>query len=61
MLVPYEGARDEGNASIQTFCWHSGLFDKCVISLHKMLMIVLNIVSTVRLQKKLLSIGPSTG
>ena len=47
MLVPYEGARDEGNASIQTFCWHSGLFDKCVISLHKMLMIVLNILSTV--------------
>ena len=30
------------------FCWHSGLFDKCVLSLQKMLMIVLNILSTVR-------------
>ena len=40
MLVPFEGARDEGNASIQTFCCHSGLFDQCVISLHKMLLIV---------------------
>ena len=30
------------------FCWHSGLFDKCVFSLQKMLMIVLNILSTVR-------------
>ena len=38
---------EEGNASIQTFCWHSGLFDKCVISLHKMLLIVLNILNTV--------------
>ena len=47
MLVPYEGARDEVNASIQTFCWHSSLFDKCVISLHKILLIVLNILSTV--------------
>ena len=41
------------------FCWHSGLFDKCVFSLQKMLMIVLNILSTVRKQKKLLSIDPS--
>ena len=30
------------------FCWHSGLFDKYVLSLHKVLMIVLNILSTVR-------------
>ena len=30
------------------FHWHSGLFDKCVLSLQKMLMIVLNILSTVR-------------
>ena len=29
------------------FCWHSGLFDKCVLLLQKMLMIVLNILSTV--------------
>ena len=48
MLIHYEGARDEGNASVPTFCWYSGLFDKCVLSLHKMLMIVLNILSTVR-------------
>ena len=30
------------------FCWLSGLFDKCVLPLQKMLMIVLNILSTVR-------------
>ena len=30
------------------FRWHSGLFDKCVLSWHKMLLIVLNILSTVR-------------
>ena len=30
------------------FCWHSGLFDKCVFLLQKMLMIVLTILSTVR-------------
>ena len=35
MLVHYEGAKDERNASIQTLCWHSGLFDKCVLSLQK--------------------------
>ena len=29
------------------FCWHSGLFDKCVLPLKKMLMIVLDILSTV--------------
>ena len=32
----------------KSFCWHSGLFDKCVLSLYKMLMVVLNILSTVR-------------
>ena len=43
------------------FCWHSGLFDKYVLSLHKMLIIVLNILSTVCSQKKLLNIGPFVG
>ena len=47
MLVPYEGARDEGNASVQTLLLASGLFDKCVPSSQKMLMIGLDILSTV--------------
>ena len=35
MLVPYEGARDEKMLQFKPFCWHSGLFDKCLLSLQK--------------------------
>ena len=31
----------------KSFGWHSGLFDKCMLLLQKMIMIVLNILSTV--------------
>ena len=42
------------------FCWHSGLFDKCMLLLQKMLMIVLNIQAQYT-NKRNLSIGPFTG
>ena len=44
---PMKGPRMKGMLQFRPFCWHSGLFDKCVLSLQKMLMIVLNILSTV--------------
>ena len=47
MLVHYEGARDKEMLQFKPFCWHSGLFGKYVLPLQKMLMIVLNILSTV--------------
>ena len=58
---PMKGQGLKEMLQFKPFCWHSGLFDKCVLSLHKMLMSILNILSTVRWQKKLLSIGPSAG
>ena len=45
---PMKGPGMKEMLQFKPFCWHSGLFDKCVLSLHKMLMIVLNILSTVR-------------
>ena len=45
---PMKGPGMKDMLQFKPFCWHSGLFDKCVLSLHKMLMIVLNIQSTVR-------------
>ena len=44
---PMKGPGMKEMLQFKTFCWHSGLFDKCVLSLQKMLMIVLNILSTV--------------
>ena len=45
---PMKGPRMKEMLQFKPFCWHSGLFDKCVLPLQKMLMIVLNILSTVR-------------
>ena len=45
---PMKGPGMKEMLQFKPFCWHSGLFDKCVLSLQKMLMIVLNILSTVR-------------
>ena len=45
---PMKGPGMKEMLQCKPFCWHSGLFDKYVLSLHKMLMIVLNILSTVR-------------
>ena len=44
---PMKGPGMREMLQFKPFCWHSGLFDKCVFSLQKMLMIVLNILSTV--------------
>ena len=44
---PMKGPGMKEMLPFKSFCCHSGLFDKCVLSLHKMLMIVLNIISTV--------------
>ena len=44
---PMKGPGMNEILQFKPFCWHSGLFDKCVLSLQKMLMIVLNILSTV--------------
>ena len=44
---PMKGPGMKEMLQLKPFCWHSGLFDKCVLSLHKMLIIVLNILSTV--------------
>ena len=45
---PMKGPGMKEMLPFRPFCWHSGLFDKCVLSLQKMLMIVLNILSIVR-------------
>ena len=45
---PMKGTGMKEMLQFKPFCWHSGLFDKCVLSLQKVLMIVLNILSTVR-------------
>ena len=45
---PMKGPGMKEMLQFKPFCWHSGLFDKYVLSLHKMLMIILNILSTVR-------------
>ena len=45
---PMKGPGMKEMLQFKPFCWHSGLFDKCVFSLQKMLMIVLNILSIVR-------------
>ena len=45
---PIKGPWMKEMLPFKPFSWHSGLFDKSVLSLHKMLMIVLNILSTVR-------------
>ena len=45
---PLKGPGMKETLQFKPFCWHSGLFDKCVLPLQKMLMIVLNILSTVR-------------
>ena len=45
---PMKGPGMKEMLQFKPFCWHSGLFDKCVLPLQKMLMIVLNILSTVR-------------
>ena len=45
---PIKGPGMKEMLPFKPFSWHSGLFDKCVLSLHKMLMIVLNILNTVR-------------
>ena len=44
---PMKGPGMKEMLQFKPFCWHSGLFDKCVLSLQKMLTIVLNIQSTV--------------
>ena len=44
---PIKGPGMKEMLQFKPFCWHSGLFDKCVLSLQKMLLIVLNILSTV--------------
>ena len=44
---PMKGPGMKEMLQFKPFCWHSGLFDKCVLSLQKVLMIVLNILSTV--------------
>ena len=44
---PMKGPGIKEMLQFKPFCWHSGLFDKCVLTLQKMLMIVLNILSTV--------------
>ena len=45
---PMKGPGMKEMLQFKPFCWHSGLFDKCMLSLQKILMIVLNILSTVR-------------
>ena len=45
---PMKGPGMKEMLQFKPFGWHSGLFDKCVLPLQKMLMIVLNILSTVR-------------
>ena len=45
---PMKGPGMKEMLQFKPFCCHSGLFDKCVLPLQKMLMIVLNILSTVR-------------
>ena len=44
---PMKGPGMKEMLQFNPFCWHSGLFDKCVLPLQKMLMIILNILSTV--------------
>ena len=44
---PMKGPGMKEMLKFKPFYWHSGLFDKCVLSLQKMLIIVLNILSTV--------------
>ena len=44
---PVKGPEMKEMLQFKPFCWHSGLFDKYVLPLHKMLMIVLDILSTV--------------
>ena len=44
---PLKGLGMKEMLHFKPFCWHSGLFDKCGLPLQKMLMIVLNILSTV--------------
>ena len=44
---PMKGPGMKEMLPFKPFCWHSGLFDKRVLPLQKMLMIVLNILSTV--------------
>ena len=45
---PMKGPEMKEMLQFKPFCWHSGLFDKCMLLLQKMLMIFLNILSTVR-------------
>ena len=45
---PMKGPGMKEMLPFKPFCWHSGLFDKCVLPLQKMLMIALNILSTVQ-------------
>ena len=45
---PMKGPGMKEMLQFKPFCWHSGLFDKCVLPLQKMLKIVLNILSMVR-------------
>ena len=45
---PMKGPGMKEMLQCKCFCWHSGLCDKYVLSLQKMLLIVLNILSTVR-------------
>ena len=45
---PMKGPGVKEMLQFKPFSWHSSLFDKCVLSLHKMLMIVLNILNIVR-------------
>ena len=44
---PMKGPGMKEMLQFKPFCWHPGLFDKCVLSLQKMLLIVLNILSTI--------------
>ena len=45
---PMKGPGTKEMLQFKPFGWHSGLFDKCVLSLQKMLRVVLNILSTIR-------------
>ena len=45
---PMKGPGMKEMLQFKPFCWHSGLCDKYVLSSQKMLLIVLNILSTVR-------------
>ena len=45
---PTKGPGMKEMLQFKPFCWHSGLCDKYVLSMQKMLLIVLNIINTVR-------------